>query len=71
MTEQKPSFAELVEGAAQARGNPPVARSFIEEALRKINANEVEVTKYPSGSPTLRAVYEVAVLLESEATVKN
>lgn len=54
----------LVEQAAQARGERPlVPRSFIAMALEKIENNDEEVEKYPTGAPSLRGVYEIAVKL--------
>lgn len=65
------TMAEFVEAAAEVRNNPPVPRPYIEEALRRIEAGQEEVTKYPNGKPSLKAAYEVAVRLEAEASTKN
>lgn len=64
-------FVALVEKAAQARNEPPVARQYIDEALRRINAGQEKVLKYPNGEPSLKGVYEIAVRLESEVSTKN
>lgn len=66
-----PSLAELVEGAAQARNEPAVARQHIEDALRRIEAGQEEVAKYPTGKPTLKGVYDLATKLEAEGATKN
>ena len=65
------SLISLVEAAAQARNQPPVPRQFIEEALRRINAGEEEVSRYPMGSPSLRGIYDIAARLEGAVAVKN
>ena len=65
------SLAEFVEGAAEARNQPPVPRKCIDEALRRIDAEQEEVTRYPNGKPFLKDVYDVAVHLESAASTKN
>lgn len=64
-------FIELVEGAAKARDEMPVPRKFIVQAIGKISCGEVEVGRYPLGSPTLKSVFDVAEGLESEAALKN
>lgn len=64
-------MTKMVEGAAQARNEPPVARKHIEEALRRIDAGKETVQVYPSGRPSLKAVYDVAARLESSASTKK
>jgi hypothetical protein len=64
-------MAELVEAAAQVRKQPPVPRPFIEEALQRIHAGQEKVFLYPTGRPSLKDVYTVAVRLESATAVKN
>ena len=65
------SLIELVEQAAKARNEPPVPRRYIEEALQRIDAGQEDVVRYPTGSPSLGAVYDVAVGLESKTATKN
>lgn len=66
-----PTFVELVEGAARARNNPPIARHYLEQALQRIEAGQEQVCIYPGGKPSLRAVYEIAARLEASEAVKN
>ena len=66
-----PELVEFVEATAKARKEPPVARQYIEEALRRIDAKEEGVSRYPSGSPSLKGIYNIAARLESEAAIKN
>lgn len=64
-------LADLVEGAAMMRKDPPIPREFIDQALRKIDAKEIKVERYPSGEPSLKAVYDVALGLESAYAPKH
>ncbi len=64
-------FIDLVERAAQARDEPPVPRQYIEEALRRIDAGQEEVTRYPMGAPSLKGVYDIAVTLASLTATEN
>jgi hypothetical protein len=66
--EEVEEFVTLVQGAAQARGEQPTSRDFIREAFEKIQRGEVEVERYPTGAPSLRAVATVATALQAEAT---
>ena len=61
-----PDMVSLVEQAAQARGDEEIPEKFIVEALKKINSGERDVPRYPGGSPSPRAVYELAVELMKE-----
>ena len=54
-------FIEMVEGAAEARGDTPVPREYIFVALDKINHNEIDVERYPLGSPSLKGVYRASL----------
>lgn len=65
------TFIDLVEGAALARNDPQVARPYLEEAHRRIEAGEVQVASYPGGKPSLKAVYELAVRIAAEASPGN
>jgi len=56
-------FANLVELAAEARGNQQVPRKFIDEAIAKIEKGEMKTEQYPSGMPSLRGVYDIALAL--------
>lgn len=73
MVDQKlVKFIELVEQAANARNEMPIPRWCIEEALRRIVDGREEVSYwYPSGFPSLKGVYDVAVKLESAEATKN
>lgn len=54
----------LIEQAAQARGEKPlIPRDFIAKALRRIENGEEEAEKYPTGAPSLKSVYDIAVKL--------
>lgn len=54
----------LIEQSAKARGEEPlVPRKFIAKALEKIENGGEEVEKYPTGAPSLKGVYEIAVKL--------
>jgi hypothetical protein len=65
------TYEGLVEGSAEARGNPPVERRFITEALQRI-ADKLEVVpRYPTGSPTLKGIYDIATRLEAAAAIKQ
>jgi hypothetical protein len=64
-------LVELVEGAAKARGDTPVPRRFIKEALQRIERNEEQVTRYLAGAPSLIEVYEIAMRLESESATQS
>lgn len=67
----KQELIDLVEQAAGARNEPPVPRRYIEEALRRINDGQEKVPQYPTGSPSLKGVYDIAVKLESIKAAKN
>jgi len=54
------SLVELIENAAEAREDPRIPRDYICNALGKIERNEVEIERYPTGQPSLKAVYDVA-----------
>lgn len=57
------SYETMVEKAAEDRGDEPVPRDFISEAVRKIFSNEAEVRTYPTGGPSLTDTYELALKL--------
>lgn len=54
------SLIELVEESAIAREDSPVPRDYIVEALEMIENGELDIETYPSGLPSLKAVYRVA-----------
>ncbi len=58
----------IVEQAAQARGNPTVSREYIIKALERIECGEEKVVKYPTGAPSLKGIYEIAVKLFKNET---
>ncbi len=60
-------LVELVENTAKVRGEMEIPREFIVKALEKIEAGGTEVERYPSGHPSLRSVFEIAVELQAEA----
>jgi len=57
------NLIRLIEESAEIRGNSPVPRDYIVEALERIELGEINVRRYPMGKPTLRGVYEVALEL--------
>jgi len=60
-------YISLVESAAKLRGDPPVARQYIEEAMQQIDSRkEVEVDRYPTGRPSLKGIYDVAARLATK-----
>ena len=61
MTES--SLIELVENVAKARKDAPLPREYIVDALGKIENGDVDVERYPMGSPSLKGVYEIALRL--------
>jgi hypothetical protein len=65
------SLAAWVEHAAKFRGETPVARRWIDEAIRRIDAGEETVARYPNGKPSLKGVFDIATRLESESAIKN
>lgn len=54
-------IVETVELATRLRGDAPVADWRIKEALRRIEAGEVKVNKYPSGMPLPTEVHRIAL----------
>lgn len=64
-------FIELVESAIEMRGEDSVPRDFISEALEKIERGEVEIERYPSGAPMLKAVADLARLLSRTPAVSE
>jgi len=63
---------ELVEKAAEARGDCFVPREFIVKALCKIERGEVEVERYSmTGAPSLKGVYNLALELWQEKQAKD
>ncbi|HVV14891.1 MAG TPA: hypothetical protein VHD55_00580 [Candidatus Paceibacterota bacterium] len=64
-------MVKLVEDTAQGRGDTPVPREYIERALEEINQGKHAVKTYPTGAPTLTAVYAVAVMLYAKTQPKH
>ncbi|MFA6295307.1 MAG: hypothetical protein WC666_02690 [Candidatus Paceibacterota bacterium] len=58
---------EAVEGAAKIRGDLPLPRDFISEALERVNSGKEIVLRYPTGRPSLKGVYDIALRLYNEA----
>jgi len=50
----------MIEAAAEIRGELPVPRDFIVEALEKIGCGEETVERYPTGVPSLKDVFDIA-----------
>jgi hypothetical protein len=63
-----PEFIDLVEKAAKMRGEEPVPRDFISEALEKIEKGEEKVEMYPTGAPSLRGISDLARRIQREVT---
>jgi hypothetical protein len=59
-------YMTLVEKTAEARGEKPVERKFIVEAMCRFERGEVEAEKYPFGAPSLRAIYDLAIELSKK-----
>ncbi|MEK7583763.1 MAG: hypothetical protein AAB490_00830 [Patescibacteria group bacterium] len=57
---------DLIEGAAQARGEMPVPREYIVLALTRIAEGAESVETYPLGSPSLKGAFDVAARLYAE-----
>ena len=64
-------FVRMVEGAAKARGEIAVPREFIVAAIERIEVGEYTVTRYPSGMPSLKDVFDVAIMLHAETQIKH
>lgn len=56
---------------AQKVGWQSVAPQYVTEALKLIHENKEDVPRYPNGTPTLKAVHQLATQLEANAAVKN
>ena len=52
--------AEMVNGAATARGEPVLPENVIEEAYSRVKIGIAECHKYPTGEPSLKGIYEIA-----------
>lgn len=61
----------LVKCAARLRDDPPVADEFILRAHTMIERGEVVASTYPSGIASLRDIYRLALMLQTEDMVKN
>ena len=67
-----PSIVDLIEKVAKKVWKvPEIPREFIIEALDRIEDGQERVETYPSGQPTMRAVYAVAVQLQSASAMKH
>jgi len=64
------SLALLVEAAAVLRGEDSVPRGFIVEALELVESGQKTVPMYPSGAPSLKAIYDLALCLYT-GTLQN
>lgn len=56
----------LVEKAAETRGEISIPREHIIKALEKIEDGGEQVERYPSGSPSLKGVFNIATKLHAE-----
>ncbi|OGG41147.1 hypothetical protein A2118_03690 [Candidatus Kaiserbacteria bacterium GWA2_50_9] len=65
------STADLVEEIGRMKGNFPVAREFVDEALRRIRGDEEDTVYYFGGGPHFQRIYELAVKLENTAATRN
>ena len=61
------TLVTLVEGAAIARGEEIIHRDFIVEALERVEKGKEIVQRYPTGAPSLKEVYDVALRLYNES----
>jgi hypothetical protein len=61
------TIVEMVNGAAQARGDVELTTEAIVEAFGRVEAGIVECARYPSGAPTLTGLYEIAAEIQGEA----
>ncbi|MCP6726433.1 MAG: hypothetical protein KJI69_00100 [Patescibacteria group bacterium] len=60
-------FVDLVQAAAEARGESPVPRKCIVDALDIIERKEADVERYPGGVPSLMDVFTLATQLHQES----
>lgn len=62
---------ELVESIAKARGDQPVPRDFVTEALERVGTGKEDVDRYPDGAPSALGVYKIASRLYEECCGKS
>lgn len=61
--ENKINLINLIMEAAQSRGDREVSEKYIEKALVMIDSGEMKVAMYPTGFPSLKGVYDLALEL--------
>lgn len=64
-------FVKRVENAAFYRGDLPVLRLFIDEALGRVAAGKENVHKNWRGLPRVDDIYYLAIRLEAAAAIKT
>jgi hypothetical protein len=57
-------IVDIVNGAAKARGEPPLSSESIEEAVDRVESGIADCDRYPTGAPCLKGLYEIAKELE-------
>ena len=65
------TLAQIVALGAEVRGDPPVDRKFIDEAVSAIERGEFKVKTFPSGMLDPLAVFHIATELEAKANSKH
>jgi hypothetical protein len=65
-------IADLVQAISVCRGDMPVPREFIDEALDRIDkGQEPNVERHSNGMPTMNGVYLIAARLEASTKAKQ
>jgi len=60
MDHELQELIRMIEATAEIRGELPVPRDFIVEALERIGCGEETVERYPAGGPSLKGVFDIA-----------
>ncbi len=61
----------MVEKAAEQRGDPWVPRDYIVEAIERIKDGKEKVKRFPSDSPPLKDIFDIALKLYYKDTGKS
>ncbi len=61
----------LVKSAGRIRGDPFVEDEFIIQAHKMIERGEVVASEYPNGVASLRGIYRLALMLQTDGIFKN
>ena len=61
----------MVEKAAKFRKEASIPRDYISHALEEIENGKIEVERYPTGNPSLKAVYDIASRMYAESVSGN